>query len=115
MATIDWEQFNENFQYYDQDTIREVIGIFFEELEGRLIALEKNIAGNEYVQLAFNAHSMKSVIGNYMAPEPYELCRKIEELAKQGSGDSIPGLYEKFKASCYELKNDLTAYLQTNS
>ncbi len=32
MAIIDWEQFNENFQYFDEEIIHEVIENFFEEI-----------------------------------------------------------------------------------
>ena len=41
MAVIDWDQFNENFQYYDRDTIVEVIQNFFEEFEGAWKCLRK--------------------------------------------------------------------------
>jgi len=41
MATIDWEEFNENFQYYDQEIIREIIGDFFAEADERLANLKK--------------------------------------------------------------------------
>ena len=112
MATIDWEQFNENFQYYDTETIREVIGNFFDEYEDRLIVIGKNIADNDFTQLAFHAHSMKSVIGNFMAPVPYELCRKIEEIAKQNSSNGVPELFSELKEQILELKNELTDYLQ---
>ena len=112
MAVIDWDQFNENFQYYDRDTIVEVIQNFFEEFEGRLEVLEKNISENDFKQLSFNAHSLKSVIGNFMAPAPYELSRKIEELAKQNSIGQIPDLFSELKKLVYELNADLKEYLQ---
>ena len=112
MATIDWEQFNENFQYYDKETVSEVIENFFEELDERMDTLAKNIAESDLTSLSFNAHSLKSVIGNFMAPRPYELSRSIEELAKQGSVANIPELYTELKGLCYELKGELTAYLK---
>jgi HPt (histidine-containing phosphotransfer) domain-containing protein len=112
MAVIDWDQFNENFQYYDRDTIVEVIENFFEEFEGRLEMLGKNIAESDLKQLSFNAHSLKSVIGNFMAPAPYEICRKIEELAKQNSKELIPDLNAELKILVYELNSDLREYLQ---
>jgi len=59
MTTIDREQFNENFQYYDQEIIREVIGDFFAEADDRLVNLKKNIEDKDSVNLAFNAHSLK--------------------------------------------------------
>jgi HPt (histidine-containing phosphotransfer) domain-containing protein len=111
MATIDWEQFNENFQYYDKETVSEVIGNFSEELDERMNILERNIGESDMTSLAFNAHSLKSVIGNFMAPRPYELSRKIEELAKQNSAESIPGLFTELKELCQELKGELESYL----
>ena len=112
MATIDWEQFNENFQYYDSETIREVIGNFFDEYEERLSTIEKNIADQDFIQLSFHAHSLKSVIGNFMAPVPYELCRKIEELAKQNSAIGISELFSELKKEILGLHADLAEYLQ---
>jgi HPt (histidine-containing phosphotransfer) domain-containing protein len=115
MATIDWEQFNENFQYYDAETVSEVIENFFEELDERMSTLEKNIGDNDMGSLSFNAHSLKSVIGNFMAPRPYELSRNIELLAKEGSAATIPTLYAELKVLCYELKEELAAYLKSKS
>jgi HPt (histidine-containing phosphotransfer) domain-containing protein len=112
MATIDWEQFNENFQYYDAETVSEVIENFFEELDERMGTLEKNIGDNDMGSLSFNAHSLKSVIGNFMAPRPYELSRRIEELARQNSAESIPVLFAELKELCYELKGELKTYLE---
>jgi HPt (histidine-containing phosphotransfer) domain-containing protein len=74
--------------------------------------LGKNIVESDLKQLFFNAHSLKSVIGNFMAPAPYEICRKIEELAKQNSMDTIPDLFSELKKLVYELNSDLKEYLQ---
>ena len=113
MPTIEWDQFNDNFQYYDIDTIREVIENFLEESEVRLNNLEKNIAENDFVKLSFNAHSLKSVIGNFMAPRPFELCRKLEELAKQNSKENILEVFSELKKLIYELIAELKEYLQS--
>jgi HPt (histidine-containing phosphotransfer) domain-containing protein len=112
MAVIDWDQFIENFQYYDRETIAEVIENFFDEYEVRVRTIEKNIAENDLRQLSFNAHSLKSVIGNFMAPEPYELCRQIEELAKQNSLTDIPDLFSELKKQLEELIAELKEYLR---
>ncbi len=112
MATINWDQFNENFQYYDKEIINEVIKDFLDEAQERLINLQKNISGQDYENLSFNAHSFKSVIGNFMAPEPYELCRMLEELAKQKSGENIPAVFAQFKPSIRELIAELEEYLK---
>ena len=112
MATIDWEQFNENFQYYEKDTVKEVIDNFFEEAEERLLNLEKNIAERDFAKLAFNAHSLKSVVGNFMAPATYELCRKLEELAKQNAEGEVGAIFGALKLSINDLIQELKAYIQ---
>lgn len=112
MATIDWDRFNENFQYYDKDTIREVIEDFFNESEERLTNLEKNIAERDFEKLAFNSHSLKSVIGNFMAPKPYEICRNIEMMAKQKSDENIIFIFSELRILVNELIGELKDYIQ---
>lgn len=111
MAIIDWDKFNENFQYYDKDIIKEVIDIFVNEYDVRISNLQKNIDEKDYTNLAFNAHSFKSVIGNYMAPKAYELTRKLEELAKNNNEEEIIRIFPELKSSTEELLFELKNYL----
>ena len=113
MGIIDWPRFNENFQYYDQTIIKEIIDIFIEEYDNRIATLQKNIEEKDFTGLAFNAHSMKSVIGNYMAPIPYELSRKLEEKAKNNAEAEVPVIFLELKNSTQELIAELKNYLQT--
>jgi len=110
MAQIDWEQFNENFQYYDKEIIKEIIDIFIEEYDDRIKILTKNIGEKDYTNLAFNAHSFKSVIGNYMAPKAYETTRKLEELAKNNGISEIDATFEELKTATGELLSELKEY-----
>ena len=112
MAVIDWDQFNENFQYYDKEIIKEVIDIFVDEYDNRISNLQKNIEDKDLNNLAFNAHSLKSVISNYMAPKAYELTRKLEELAKNKSEVEIPQIFAELKITTKELLFELKDYLQ---
>ena len=112
MAVIDWEQFNDNFQYYDKEVIKEVIYIFINEYDSRISNLQKDIDEKDYTNLAFHAHSFKGVIGNYMAPEVYELGRKLEELAIAKSSEGIPELFDKLKIGSKDLLIELKYYLQ---
>ena len=109
---IDWDQFEENFSYYDKETIREVIENYLDEYEERLNTLEKNLASHELSPLSFHAHSLKSVIGNFMAPEPYETCRKIETFAKENVAHELPSLLQKLKEQIRELNLELKEYLK---
>ena len=112
MGVINWEQFSENFQYYDKTIIAEVINIFFDEYDGRIANLQKNIDENDLTALAFNAHSLKSVISNYMAPSTFELTRKLEEMAKNNSIDGIPEVFLQLKSSTKELLLELKEYVE---
>ena len=112
MAIIDWDQFNDNFQYYDKGIITEVIDIFINEYDERIRILQKNIDEKDFTSLAFNAHSFKSVIANYMAPKPLELTRKLEEAANKNTEDSIPQIFKELKSATNELLMELKEYLQ---
>ncbi len=113
MAVIDWAQFNENFQYYDKSIIIEVIELFLEEYDTRMANLQKNIDENDFPGLAFNAHSLKSVIANYMAPPAYELTRKLEEMAKNNVQEGISEVFSDLKITTRELLRELNEYIQS--
>lgn len=112
MAIIDWEQFNENFQYYDKTIIREVIDIFVDEYDDRIRNMKKNIEEKDFTNLTFNAHSFKSVIGNYMAPRAYEITRRLEESAKNNPGEATHEIFIDMCAATHELLTELKDYLQ---
>ena len=103
MAAIDWAQFNENFQYYDKEIIKKVIDIFVDEYDNRISILKKNIEEKDFTNLAFNAHSFKSVIANYMAPKVYELIRKLEDLAKNNYEEGIDDIFTQMMSETKEL------------
>lgn len=115
MAAIDWAQFNENFQYYDKEVIIEVIDIFLDEYDSRISNLKKNIEEKDFINLAFNAHSFKSVIANYMAPKAYNLTRKIEDLAKNKSMEGIDIIFTELMSETKELILELTNYIKNSA
>ena len=112
MAVIEWEQFNDNFQYYDKEIIIEVIEIFVNEYDDRIKNLQENIDEKDFAKLMFNAHSFKSVIANYMAPKALELTRKLEEAANNNAADSIQQIFNDLKVTSKELLIELKDYLQ---
>ena len=112
MAVIDWDQFNENFQYYDKSIIVEVIDLFFEEYEPRISTLQKNIDEKDFTSLAFNAHSLKSVISNYMAPSALEITRKLEELGKNQTTEGLNEVFSRLKSITLELLLELKDYVR---
>ena len=95
MEIIDKKQFLENFQYFDNEVVLEIINIFIDEYPERMETLRKNIDEKDFDQLKFNAHSLKGVVANFVAPEVQELARQIE--IKGGSKDmtGMETLYEQ--------------------
>ena len=91
---IDRQKLNQNFQYFDKETIIVIIDIFFEEYPQRVQNMRKNIEDLDFVKLKFNAHSLKGVIANFQDPDCIELSRKLDEMAKN---QEKPGLSETFE------------------
>jgi HPt (histidine-containing phosphotransfer) domain-containing protein len=105
---IDRQKFNDTFQYFDKDVLLKIIGIFEKELPERLETIRRNIREEDYKTLAFNAHSMKSAAGTFLASEPGVLASKIEQMAVRESGEQLPELFEQLKAAEEELLRELT-------
>jgi len=78
MGMIDKKQFLENFQYFDNEVVLEIINIFIDEYPERMETLKRNIDEKDFEQLKFNAHSLKGVVANFVAPEVQELARQLE-------------------------------------
>jgi HPt (histidine-containing phosphotransfer) domain-containing protein len=105
---IDRQKFDDTFQYFDKEVILNIIDIFEKELPERFIKIHRNIREKDFDAIAFNAHSLKSVAGTFMATEPTDLARKMEELAIQRNGQGLPEIYEKLKSASEELLRELS-------
>jgi HPt (histidine-containing phosphotransfer) domain-containing protein len=104
---IDRQKFNDTFQYFDREVILNIIDIFEQELPERFEKIEKSIREKDFDALAFSAHSLKSVAGTFLAAEPSDLSRKMEERAIQKTGDGMEQLYVRLKAAMEELLREL--------
>ncbi len=97
MAIIDKDQFIQNFQYFDKEVVLEIINIFIDEYPSRMETIKKNIDELDFDQLRFNAHSIKGVIANFVAPEPQELARLLEFKGKNKETEETEELYNSLK------------------
>jgi HPt (histidine-containing phosphotransfer) domain-containing protein len=95
MEMIDKKQFLENFQYFDNEVILEIINIFINEYPDRMETLKKNIAEKDFDQLKFNAHSLKGVVANFVAPEVQELARQLEMKGAQKELEGAEALFNE--------------------
>ncbi len=108
MSIIDREQFQQNFQYFDKEVVLEIINIFIDEYPSRMEIIKKNIDEKDFDQLRFNAHSLKGVIANFVAPEAHELARSLEMKGTNKDDEDVDSLYnalrEKADMMIEELK-----------
>jgi HPt (histidine-containing phosphotransfer) domain-containing protein len=104
---IDREKLNQNFQYFDKETIIEIIDIFFDEYPQRIEKIKSNIEEADFVQLKFNAHSLKGVVANFQDPVSIEATRKLDEMAKNQQPNGLKSVFEELIAACNGLMNEL--------
>lgn len=106
---IDRVKFNENFQYFDNEIIVEIIDIFISEYDERYRNLKKNIDEKDFTQLKFNAHSLKGVIANFMDPVTIEQSRSLDEMAKKNIEAGLKDLFNELEKSSFNLLQELKA------
>ena len=104
---INKEQFQENFKFFDKEIIVEIIDLFIDEFDERMMNLKSNIEASDMEQLIFHAHSLKGVISNFVADEPRELARALEEKAKEKDQPALIDLYYKLYNSTSKLVEEL--------
>lgn len=104
---IDRAKFNENFQYFDNEIIVEIIDIFISEYDERYRNLRKNVDEKDFAQLKFNAHSLKGVIANFMDPVTIEYSRRLDEMTKDKTEAGLAELYAALEKSSAQLLEEL--------
>ncbi len=104
---IDRKKFNDNFQYFDNTIIVEIIDIFFSEYEERYGNLQKNVLEKDFAKLKFNAHSLKGVIANFMDPVTIDLSRRLDEMSKHNEEAGLDELYNELVKKSGDLMEEL--------
>ena len=104
---IDKKQFLENFQYFDNEIVVEIINIFIDEYPNRMETLRKNIDEKDFDQIKFNAHSLKGVVANFMAPEVQELARQLEVKGTNKDMKDVEELFNRLKEKTRQVIEEL--------
>lgn len=107
MGVINKTQFIENFQYFDKEIVCEIIDIFLKEYPARLKAIADNIESGDSDGLKFNAHSMKGVIANFIAPEPEQCARELEIMGTENNMEGAKETFEEFKECSSTMVDEL--------
>lgn len=104
---INKEQFKENFKPFDKEVVLEIIDIFINEWPERYQEIRKNINEGDMDSLRFNAHSLKGVIANFLAYEPKEIAKNLEDNGKEKIVNGNEILLERLKENVDELLSEL--------
>jgi HPt (histidine-containing phosphotransfer) domain-containing protein len=78
----------------DLDLVRELVGLFVEDVPPRLISIQKALAEGNVDQVMEDAHHLKGSLGNMGLLRFADLARQMEEEARAGSLKSAPELLE---------------------
>ncbi len=107
MDMIDKKQFLENFQYFDNEVVLEIINIFMDEYPERMESLKKNIDEKDFDQIKFNAHSLKGVVANFVAPEVQEIAKQLEIKGINKDLTNVDTLYNELNEKTGMVVEDL--------
>lgn len=105
---IDKEAFRENFKYYDNEVIVQIMDIFFEEYAGNLEVIQKSILEKDFVTLNQKAHGLKGVVA-YMSEELSSLCFELETKGQEKNANGLQATYDTLKAGVLEMVDELTS------
>lgn len=104
---INKEEFQENFKFFDKEVIIEIIDLFINELDDRMKTLKDNIDNSDMEGLKFNAHSLKGVVANFVADEPRNLAKTLEDKAKANDQTDLIEIYQKLYNSTVLMVDEL--------
>jgi len=107
---INLENFNENFKYYGNDVVVQIIDMFIEDHQEDLKMIEQNITNKDFLSLRFNAHHLKGSVANFMDPETTELSRKLEEMGENKTEDSLAETFTELQLATKILLKELLAH-----
>ncbi|PKP52010.1 MAG: hypothetical protein CVT92_11015 [Bacteroidetes bacterium HGW-Bacteroidetes-1] len=107
MKVIDKSSFLDTFQYFDKSIVIEIIDIFIGEYPDRMAKLKADIATMNFDALKFDAHSMKGVISNFLAPLPQQFAKELEMKGVEKDGTNLDEIYQSLEKAASDLVDDL--------
>jgi HPt (histidine-containing phosphotransfer) domain-containing protein len=104
---INLENFNENFKYYGNDVVVQIIDMFVEDHQEDLKMIGQNISNKDYLSLRFNAHHLRGSIANFMDAEATELTRRLEEMGETKTNEGLEETYTELQSAAQILLKEL--------
>ena len=104
---IDKNVFMDTFQYFDKPIVVEIIDIFINEYPERMNTLRKDIENLDFNSLKFDAHSLKGVVSNFVAPEPQNLAKILELKGSEKDSTELLETFSSLEKATADLVEDL--------
>ncbi|MEW5725657.1 MAG: Hpt domain-containing protein, partial [Thermodesulfobacteriota bacterium] len=98
----------------DKELLREMIGIFLEELPGRLSEIGKAVREGNAAALEASAHTLKGSVGYFSAPMAFEAVKTLVGMARAGRLDGADRVYQALVKETERLENDLRTWRDNN-
>ena len=83
----------------DTELLKELIGVFLEDLPTQMQAIEAAISGADADGLRRAAHSLKGAVGNFAAETTRQEALALEQLGSDGRLDEVGAVFERLDTS----------------
>jgi hypothetical protein len=110
---INWEEFNNMFQYYGNDIVIEIINMFEEEYDERFDALKKSIDKLDFREIQNNRRYIKGLLVNFCDPVPVEASYRLKEIVNAETSVGLTQEFDKLKIAADKLLIELREYRKT--
>jgi HPt (histidine-containing phosphotransfer) domain-containing protein len=107
MKVIDKKVFMDTFQYFDKPIVVEIIDIFINEYPERMNTLRRDIETLDFNSLKFDAHSLKGVVSNFVAPDPQNLAKILELKGSEKDSTELLETFSALEKATADLVEDL--------
>ena len=94
-----------------EETYRELLEDFIQELPGRLEVFESGVLGGDLVQLSRGAHNLRGVSANLGMIRLSELAGKLEKLCESFDSEAIEHIMVETRMIAKEIRVKVSEYL----
>jgi two-component system sensor histidine kinase/response regulator len=99
----------------DDSFIRDLAQLYLADAPDRLVAIRDALARGDAKGMADAAHALKSGSGNIGATDVHRLCHQIEQLGRNGGGDSAESLVADLEREYVRAEKELRAIIDAGA
>jgi HPt (histidine-containing phosphotransfer) domain-containing protein len=98
----------------EPDVLAEILQLFVAEVPRKIQLLQSALTAGDAPQVARAAHSLKGSSGNIGANALYDVCRRIDDLAKTGDLAGVAPLLASLTSEYHRAELEIRQLLQTS-